>query len=303
MSNTHDANAAHLSGQAVAAAHWDQKYTDAISSAWTKNSLVERELYMRMTGSPGHWLDWTFRSYLPPIGRLLSIGCGDGSHELAIVRHGFAGHVTAFDASPVAIAHAKSAAASEGLTNVDYRVSTFEEFARDPSGEQFDAVLMSGSLHHVTEIEALLFAVRRRLKPSAPIIVNEYVGPCYQLYGAKQVDIVNRTLNAIPDEFKIAPGAQLTLPTIEMIMAGDPTEGVRASLIRTLLPMFFNVAYERLIGGALLHPIFGYLNDHRINDGSAESDMLARMLIAADSELTTAGALDHDFLFGIYTNP
>jgi 2-polyprenyl-3-methyl-5-hydroxy-6-metoxy-1,4-benzoquinol methylase len=299
VSNNPDAG---FSSHAGAAAHWDTKYTEAVRSAWTKNSLVESELYVRMTGSTGHWLDWTFNSYLPPIERLLSIGCGDGSHELAIARHNFARHVTAFDASPVAIEQARAVARAENL-NIDFQVSTFEAFTRDPSTEQFDAVLFCGSLHHVTEIEAMLFAVRRRLKPQAPIIVNEYVGPCYQLYDAHQLGVITRTLDSIPAEFKIAPDAALKLPTIEMIMGGDPTEGVRASLIRTLLPMFFDVGYERLIGGALLHPIFGLLDDRRINDGSPESRMLAQMLIAADRELTLNGVLQDEFLFAIYTNP
>ena len=290
------------SSQAGAAAHWDTMYADAVRSAWTKNPLVESELYVRMTGSPAHWLDWTFNKYLPPIKRLLSIGCGDGSHELAIARHKFARHVTAFDASPVAIEQARAAARAEKL-NIDFQVSTFEAFTEDQSTEQFDAVLFCGSLHHVTEIEAMLFAVRRRLKPKGHIIVNEYVGPCYQLYDAHQLGVVNRMLDSIPAEFKIAPDAALKLPTIEMIMGGDPTEGVRASLIRTLLPMFFNVAYERLIGGALRHPVFGLLDDRRINDGSPESQMLAHMLIAADRELTRSGVLKDEFLFAVYTNP
>lgn len=286
-----------------AAAQWDKKYEDSVRSAWTKNKIVERELYMRMTDLPQHWIDWTFQVCLPPIERILSVGCGDGSHELAIGRRKFASDIRAFDASPVAIEQAKAGALAEGL-EIDFQVSTFEEFSRsEPSGPLMDAVMFCGSLHHVTEIEAMLFAVRRHLRPGGFIIINEYVGPCYQLYSERQVSIVNNFLTRIPAAFKIAPDVQLTLPTIEMIMAADPTEGVRANLIRPLLPLFFNPHYERLVGGGLLHPIFGLLDDNQINDGSAASEAVAELLVAADSELTRLGILDHEFLFSILTNP
>lgn len=287
----------------VSVAQWDEKYAAGIRSAWTQNPTVEHEIYRRMTGQTGHWLDWAFQTKLPPIERILSIGCGDGSHELAIARQGYASEIHGFDASPVAIQQARASAQAEGLT-IDFQVGTFEAFAEsDPSGPLMDAVLFSGSLHHVTNIEALLFAVRRHLKPGGLVIVNEYVGPCYQLYGQQQIDVINAFLARMPERFKLAPNFQFELPTIEMIMASDPTEGVRANMIRPLLPMFFKPKYERPFGGGLLHPIFSCLNDQNINDRSPESQALIEMLIVADSELTRLGALEDEFLFAILANP
>jgi SAM-dependent methyltransferase len=296
-------NAHDITERPASVASWDEKYTAGIRSAWTQNPTVEREIYMRMTGQPGHWLDWAFRDKLPRLKRVLSIGCGDGSHELAIARQGYASEIKAFDASPVAIEQARAAAAAEGL-KIDFSVDTFESFAAsNPEGALMDAVLFSGSLHHVTDIEGLLFAVRRHLKPGGFVIVNEYVGPCYQLYGQQQIDVVNAFLDRAPVRFKIAPDAKLSLPTIEMIMAADPTEGVRANLIQPLLPMFFKPIYWSPFAGGLLHPIFGFLDDRSINDGSAESQALVEMLIVADTELTRLGALENEFLFAILTNP
>jgi len=87
-----------------------------------------------------------------------------------------------------------------------------------------------------------------------------------------------------------------------MITASDPTEGVRSALIPLLVPMYFEREYERFVGGGLLHPLFGCLNASRVNDGSAESRMLVEMLILLEDELTRAGVLKHDFMFGIYSN-
>lgn len=288
------------SSAASASTHWDRMYENGTRSAWTQNSLVTEALYRRMTDKPGHWLDWLFTEGVPQVDRLLSIGCGDGAHEISIGRRRFAGHTVAFDASPRAIEIASQTAAAENLP-VDFSLRLFEDFVANPGPEAaFDAVLFAGSLHHVTDLEGMLSAVRRVVRPGGWVIVNEYIGPCYQLYPQSQVDIVNRVLASIPLTFRMNPDERLVLPNIEAIMANDPTEGVRSALIPTLLPLYFRPEHVRLMAGALLHPLFGYLNGDRINDRSPESQSLTRMLITMEDELTRAGVLQHDFMFGIY---
>ncbi len=280
--------------------HWDAKYAAATQSAWVQNSIVERAVYRRMTGQEGFWLDWVFNCLIPPVDNLLSIGCGDGSHEMLIARRGFAKRVLAFDAASGAIARAQETAGSEGLA-VEFRNSLFEEFVTNPGPENtYDVVLFSGSLHHVTDLEGMLCAVQRVLKPGGKVIVNEYCGPCYQLYSPSQVQTVDRVIAALPEEFRSAD--RLAMPTMQMIMDSDPTEGVRSALIPLLVPMYFEREYERFIGGGLLHPLFTCLNAAKVNDGSPESRALVEMLVLMEDELTRAGALRHDFMFGIYVN-
>lgn len=284
----------------TATSHWDAKYAAVTRSAWTQNPQVERALYSRMTDQNGFWLQWLFNHRLSPVENLLSIGCGDGSHELLIARSGFAAKTVAFDASPVAIQMAQEAAKTESLP-VEFSVSLFESFVANPGPpDRFDVVLFSGSLHHVTDLEGMLSAVRHVLKRGGRMIVNEYCGPCYQLYPDSQVQIVDRTLASLPEVFRAAD--RLVMPTIDMVMASDPTEGVRSALIPLLVPMYFEREYERFIGGGLLHPLFSCLNAGKVNDGSPESLVLVDALILLEDELTRAGVLGHDFMFGIYLN-
>ena len=289
-----------MTSSETAASHWDAKYEAVTRSAWTQNPQVERAVYERMTGQHGFWLEWVFTQRLQPVGNLLSIGCGDGGHELLIARRRFAERTVAFDASPVAIGMAQSIAAAEGLP-VNFSVNLFEAFVADPGpANQFDIVLFSGSLHHVTDLEGMLSAVRHVLKPGGRVIVNEYCGPCYQLYPDAQVQLIDRTLATLPEAFRAAN--HLPMPTIDTVMETDPTEGVRSALIPLLVPMYFEREYERFIGGGLLHPLFTCLNAGRVNDGSPESVILIETLILLEDELTRAGVLAHDFMFGIYLN-
>lgn len=289
-----------MSDIATTASHWDAKYAATTRSAWVQNPIVERTVYRRMTGQEGFWLDWVFNHLISPVESLLSIGCGDGSHELLIARQGFAQRIVAFDAAREAIQRAQKTADAEGL-EIEFRNSLFEEFVAAPGHENaYDVVLFSGSLHHVTDIEGMLSAVRYVLKPGGRVIVNEYCGPCYQLYPLSQVETVDRVIAKLSDEFRSAD--RLIMPSIEMIMASDPTEGVRSALIPVLVPMYFVREYEKFIGGGLLHPLFTCLNAGRVNDGSAESRTLVEMLILLEDELTSAGVIGNDFMFGVYVN-
>jgi len=255
-----------------------------------------------MTGSTEtFWLNWFFEQFLeskPDC--VLSIGCGDGSHEILIGTRGYAGHVFGFDASSVGIEIAKAAARDGGLRELIFEQRTFEEFAASPPVRQYDLALFAGSLHHVRDLEGVLCATRSALLPGGKVLVNEYVGACYQLYPARQLNIVNRVLSGIDPIFKSASDIQYTVPSIDLVLQTDPTEGVRSALIPTLLPLFFRTVFERPFGGALLHPLFNCLNSIRINDNSIESIALIKALINLENELTTEGVLPNDFLFGLY---
>lgn len=96
------------------------------------------------------------------LGRVLSIGCGDGRLERMVAP--YAEHVYASDLSPEAIAMAKQCAADEGLANVTFEVGAADELGWEGP---FDVVLCIALLHHLPEAEVPTFVqdVSRRLAP------------------------------------------------------------------------------------------------------------------------------------------
>jgi SAM-dependent methyltransferase len=76
---------------------------DAFAGRWVE--------YRQLAAARAAWLTETFA--LPPGCSVLSLGCGEGGHELALARRGFA--VTGVDRNAVLVAHAAAAAAAEGL--------------------------------------------------------------------------------------------------------------------------------------------------------------------------------------------
>jgi 2-polyprenyl-6-hydroxyphenyl methylase/3-demethylubiquinone-9 3-methyltransferase len=82
------------------------------------------------------------------LGRVISIGCGDGLFERLLAPH--AESVLGVDLSPVAVEVAEQQRAVEGLANVEFRCVSFRDL---PWQERFDTVVCLAFLHHVPEPE------------------------------------------------------------------------------------------------------------------------------------------------------
>lgn len=96
------------------------------------------------------------------LGRVLSLGCGDGQFEIALAPH--VGHVTALDISPEAIELAQRQLAVAGVNNVDFRCQPLAELDWDKG---FDAVICLAFLHHVrpSDLPGMLQTACRALAP------------------------------------------------------------------------------------------------------------------------------------------
>jgi 2-polyprenyl-3-methyl-5-hydroxy-6-metoxy-1,4-benzoquinol methylase len=282
----------------AARAHWDRMYSKGQVGHWIQNKLVEFEIYRRMTGVTKFWLNWAFEDFLKiRPARMLSIGCGDGSHELIIARNRYVSHIDAFDASATGIEIARKKASSEAIP-INFYVDTFEAFVSAPVRQTYDIVMFAGSLHHVSDLEGMLDKTRRVLDRNGVLLFNEYVGPAHLRYTDKQIAIVNRLLDALPAGFKCSATAQWVNPSIDTLLEQDPSEAVRSPLVLPLLESYFDVKWKRGFGGAILHLIFEHLNRDRLNDGSPESEAVVNLLIAIENEVTSAGVLNHDFCWG-----
>ncbi len=80
------------------------------------------------------------------LGRVLSVGCGDGAFELMLAAH--AESVLGVDLSPEAIEAAQGAQRRAGIANAEFRCASFVDMALQ---ERFDAIVCLAFLHHVPE--------------------------------------------------------------------------------------------------------------------------------------------------------
>lgn len=96
------------------------------------------------------------------LGRVLSVGCGEGPFECLLAPH--AESVLAVDLSAEAIEHARRRAAAAGHRNLEFRCQPLSELAPD---ERFDGIVCLAFLHHVPEAElpGLLARLFGQLRP------------------------------------------------------------------------------------------------------------------------------------------
>lgn len=112
---------------------------------------MERDLRVLLDAAPARGL-----------GRVLSVGCGDGAFELLLARR--AASVLGVDLSPAAIAAAERERARQRIDNAEFRCLSFRELPREAA---FDTIVCLAFLHHVPEPELadFLAACRARLRP------------------------------------------------------------------------------------------------------------------------------------------
>lgn len=120
---------------------------------------------------PGQsWRLWSsaLSSLLPPL-EVVDFGCGTGSLTVELAR--WARHVTAIDRSEGALEKAKAEAARQGLTNITFLAADLEKLPLDSASA--DLVVISQSLHHVANIDAVVAEGARLLKTNGRMVVLE----------------------------------------------------------------------------------------------------------------------------------
>ena len=172
---------------------------------WLNNPIVQDAVYRRLTGQSKHWLNWVLEEGLVPShGKLLSIGCETGLHEVEIASMAPDLEIIAVEANPeLAAVATQNAARFDNLTIVNSDVLSYVE----NSTEKFDALLSVNYLDREDSADKICTALRNTLKDSGTICVTEYVGPSYLDLAHKQEVVVDQFLSALDPQWKLSPNA------------------------------------------------------------------------------------------------
>lgn len=150
----------------------------------SSDQLLDREreffanYYESQIYSPAAWhlrMERELRSLLRAnrgerLGRVLSVGCGNGRFEVMVARH--AEHVVGIDLSPEAVRIAQAMAREHEVGNVEFFCGPAGDFAPD---ELFDSVLCIAFLHHVPESDVLPFlrTLHSRIAPGGLLYTQD----------------------------------------------------------------------------------------------------------------------------------
>lgn len=271
----------------------DEQFTQRLAHAnWMANTAILMYLNERATGDPARdWLSsWAHRWFVGDALRVLVLGCGEGWLERAVARWPFVARIDAVDFAEHAIARARELASD--IPKIRYGVVDLNRDVLDANA--YDVVVAHSVLHHVEHLEHAFAQIERAMKPNATLVINEYAGPNRFQYSDDVLAIINALLRCLPRELR-APYESRTRPTVEEMIANDPTEAVRAEELIAFTQRTFDVREQKNLGGTLLqHLLYDIAENFRFDNAYERS--LLDLLCTIEGWLVDSGRIRSDFV-------
>src|SRR5256885_11245668 len=129
----------------------------------------------------------------------LTLGCGAGRLERALVQGGICRSFHGIDISEKAIAAARDTAKKEDLP-LTYEVADLN-FVQLPE-KTFDLVAAQTSLHHILFLERVAEQVWRSVKNDGYLWIHDFIGETQWQYDSRRLSITNQILAILPEKFR-----------------------------------------------------------------------------------------------------
>jgi SAM-dependent methyltransferase len=279
--------------------HWDLHPDATVPSQWTSNPLIYEAVCKKISAgeTSKHWVYWLNENYFKgkTFKSMLSPGCGTGEHEIMVAKSGLVESIDAFDLSENCIDLAKGKAQKNGC-NINFYNDDLNTFVV-PDTKKYDLILCSGAAHHVKELERFFSVVSNCLAPNGYFILNEYVGDCYNIYRQEQYRFIERILSCFSSELREPGKGAFRNPSIQEVMAHDPSESIRSKLIPSFVEYYFDIEIKRSLGGFLLHPLYPFLKTAAFENRGVEKDTIVKLLIEFEAILMEHNIIESDFDF------
>ncbi|HLL88566.1 MAG TPA: class I SAM-dependent methyltransferase [Tepidisphaeraceae bacterium] len=135
---------------------------------------------------------------------VFSLCCGFGHVERHFVKQlKTVKRCLAVDLAPGAIEAAKQRAAGEGLGDViDYRVADLNRYDWAAEAGKYDLVIANGALHHLSDLETIIPALKNLLRDGGTLYAGEHVGASHQDYPPRQLELINAMAWLVPPDMR-----------------------------------------------------------------------------------------------------
>ena len=175
----------------------------------------------------------------------ITLGCGAGRLERALLKGGICQSFHGIDISEKAIAEARETAKRAGLP-ITYEVGDLN-FLQLPQKE-FDLVVAQTSLHHVLFLERVAEQTWRTLKNGGYLWIHDFIGETQGQYDPKRLSIINEVLSLLPDKFRINRinnnmTTEIKIPIPGQL--GSPFEKIRSEEIIPVFERWFTIEWKR----------------------------------------------------------
>jgi len=298
---------------------WDSEKPYDYSSSWICVPRYTKVLNQRLTGDPEvGWIEYGVKKYLDVANSAgkscLVLGSNEGDAVVALRSFGFQGRIVASDIAEKALARSAQKMDRLGLTDIHHMPADLNSHVFE---EQFDYIIAEGVLHHIAFIERCAGALRDALKPGGALLAMEFVGAFRFQFSDLQQHWINAALAAIPRKYRPVTRDQAgaypataeerarvyyVTPSIEAMLAFDPSEAVSGHKFDRVFKEAFELVEERDGGGNLVMNITG----HFPFELAAENEDCGRWLdviTSIEGALIDSGILQSDLKFYCFKKP
>jgi SAM-dependent methyltransferase len=239
------------------AAFWDKnvgRHREPFAH-WESPPPIAEALNVLVSGAPHIGPPQWFMTNYGPFDKVAELGCGDGVLAHCLLHQYPALKVDAYDLSKTSLERTRALIATlDGaadrcrLLRIDLNVEAL------PEGS-YDAVLTTGCMHHIENLDFCFGSIRRALKPHGLLWLNDYVGPNQFQWSDTQMRLADELLAIVPRPWRLRDRVcRFDSATMRDI---DPSEAIAPQHIPAALRAHFEIVQAWARGGTLLAPIFG----------------------------------------------
>jgi ubiquinone/menaquinone biosynthesis C-methylase UbiE len=262
--------------------HWSEQYSEgqSIISRWWQCQQIVDHVNKKIFDEPvsdilmgvRRWLASEYASKLP-FDRAVSVGCGTGKSELAVIKDGLVRHFDLYEISSYAVQSGIEMARNEGLSKAIsfYRADAFKHSTKP---NVYDLVFWQAALHHMHNADAALEWSYKVLKPGGVLVMHEYVGPSRMQFRQGVLEANTEFRRSLDPKYLVNPRApDQTIPAkcansdLDELIFMDPSEAVDSGNILPSLIKYFPHAKVKLTGGIIYHLGLNDLLHNLVTDG------------------------------------
>jgi SAM-dependent methyltransferase len=259
---------------------------------WESPPSIAAGLNMLVSGDPQVSSLHYFLGNYGPFAHVAELGCGDGILVNFLLRIYPNLRVDAYDVSLASLERSRALIATIDGAAERCRLMRIDLNAEALPTDLYDAVLTTGSMHHIENLDFCFGNIRRSLKAGGLLWLNDYVGPNRFQWSDTQMRLANELLAMVPSRWRLRD--RVTRYDAGAMRDLDPSEAVAPQHIPAALGAHFEILRSWPRGGTLLAPIFG---SGCLDSAMATSEEGASVLAAmfnAEHDLIAAGALPSD---------
>ncbi len=250
----------------IVADYWDQHTDESYfgETYWLANPIINHRYQIKAAGGRNYdsWVNFTVQHFLgerAPVDKVLSIGSGDGALERHLASINTARKIEGIDLAPKRIKIAEQAAIDNGMEDIiSYVVSNVE--TSPLPGSDYDAIYFNSSLHHMSNLDAILQSCSNALKKDGYLFINEYIGPNRFDFSEREKEVMTSVFHTIPEKYRISQAehdkgmvrTHLGFPSPEEVAKVDPSEAIHSAEIVEAVKRHFNLVEFNFTGGTLM---------------------------------------------------